>query len=124
MASTTTAKQQAAPPDAMDDRRGRDANTPTDVPKSGWLDILSRTKQQLGEDNLTIVSAGVAFYAFVAVVPALAATVAIYGLVADPSQVTEQVKSLGTVIPGEALPLLEEQMVRITSNDKRPGLAR
>lgn len=106
----------------MDDQgRGRNASKPTEVPKSGWLDILSRTKQQFGEDNLSIVSAGVGFFGFVAVVPALAATIAIYGLVADPAQVTDQIKSLGSVMPGEAMPLLEEQMKRITSNNQAAG---
>jgi membrane protein len=87
------------------------------------LDVLSRTKQQLSEDNLTIVAAGVAFYGFVAVVPALAATVAIYGLVADPAQVTDQVTALARVVPGEALPLLRDQMVRITSNNGAAGIS-
>lgn len=123
MASGTTEKQSASPQDAHDTGRGRTAESPTEVPAKGWLDILSRTKQQVGEDNLTIVSAGVAFYGFVAVVPALAATVAIYGLAADPSQVKDQISNLATVIPGEVLPLLEEQMVRITSDNKTAGLS-
>jgi membrane protein len=116
------AKPDARPQDAHEPGRGRNADKPTEVPKKGWLDILSRTKQQLGEDNLTIVSAGVAFYGFVAVVPALAALVAIYGLVADPSQVGDQVTALATVLPGEALPLLRDQMIRITANDEAAGI--
>jgi membrane protein len=123
MATASTEKPDASPGDAHDSGRGRTAQTPTQVPAKGWLDVLSRTKQQVGEDNLTIVSAGVAFYGFVAVVPALAATVAIYGLAADPSQVKDQISSLATVVPGEVLPLLEEQMVRITSDDKAAGLS-
>jgi membrane protein len=118
----SAAKPHASSHDVHERDRGRNAEKPTDVPKAGWLDILSRTKQQFGEDNLTIVSAGVAFYGFVAVVPALVATVAVYGLVADPSQVTEQIRSLATVVPGEALPLLEEQMIRITSNNQAAGI--
>ena len=122
MATASSEKPVARPQDAHDRGRGRNAQKPTDVPPAGWLDILSRTKQQLGEDNLTIVSAGVAFYGFVAVVPALAAMVAIYGLVADPSQVTDQITALATVLPGEALPLLREQMIRITANDEAAGI--
>ncbi len=117
-----TEKPTAAPDDAHERGRGRNAQTPTDIPKQGWLDVLSRTKQQLTEDNLSVVAAGVAFYGFVAVVPALAATIAIYGLVADPSQVTEQITAMGKVLPGEALPLLREQMIRITSNDQAAGI--
>ncbi|MEO5957972.1 MAG: YihY/virulence factor BrkB family protein [Opitutaceae bacterium] len=121
-ASTSTEKPTATPADAQEGGRGRNAESPSDVPKAGWLDILARTKQQLGEDNLTIVAAGVAFYGFVAVVPALAATVAIYGLMADPSQVADQIAALATVLPGETLPLLRDQMIRITSNDEAAGI--
>lgn len=101
--------------------RGRDAESPTELPKRGWLDILSRTKQQLNEDNLTIVAAGVAFYSFVAVVPALAATISIYGLIADPAQVTENLQTLSRVLPHEVMPLLQEQMTRIVGDNQKAG---
>jgi membrane protein len=102
--------------------RGRNAEKPTDVPKEGWLDILSRTKQQLREDNLSIVAAGVAFYGFVAVVPAIAVMVALYGLIADPSQVAEHLAALSNVLPGEVVPLLKEQMVRIAGDSTTAGI--
>jgi membrane protein len=120
--ASPTAKPDARPQDAHEPGRGRNAVTPTDVPTAGWLDILARTKQQLGEDNLTIVAAGVAFYGFVAVVPSLAALVSFYGLVADPSKVGEQITSLATVVPDEVMPLLREQMIRITTNNQAAGI--
>lgn len=123
MPTVSTEKPIARPEDAHERGRGRNAEKPTDVPGEGWLDILSRTKQQLGEDNLTIVAAGVAFYGFVAVVPALAALVAIYGLVADPAQVTDQITALATMVPDEVMPMLREQMIRITSNTGAAGIS-
>jgi membrane protein len=116
-----TEKPKAPPKELHEHGRGRHAYRPTEIPGKGWLDILTRTKQQIGEDNLTIVSAGVAFYGFVAVVPALAAVIAMYGLVSDPSQVAAQIESLAQVLPNEALPLLHEQMLRITSNQSAAG---
>ena len=62
----------------QDNERGRQADTPSDVPSKGWLDILWRTKEQLNEDNLSIVAAGVAFYAFLALVPALAVVIGMF----------------------------------------------
>ena len=54
----------ARPPDTdrggSDGARGRRARRPTEVPKEGWLDIFWRMKRQVNEDNLAIVSAGVA----------------------------------------------------------------
>ncbi|HUR60184.1 MAG TPA: YihY/virulence factor BrkB family protein [Opitutaceae bacterium] len=111
-----------APAHELEERgRGRHAARPTEIPAKGWLDIFARTKQQVGEDNLDIVSAGVAFYGFVAVVPALAAVIAVYGLVSDPSEVAAQIESLAQVLPREALPMLHEQMLRITSNGSAAG---
>ena len=123
MALASTTKPTAAPHDKHERGRGRNAVKPTDIPKEGWLDILARTKQQLSEDNLTVVAAGIAFYGFVAVVPALAVTVAIYGLAADPSQIPEQITAMAQVVPNSALPMLEEQMLRITSNTKSAGIS-
>ena len=123
MATVPTEKPVADRQDMNERGRGRNAVRPTQVPKAGWLDILARTKQQLGEDNLTIVAAGVAFYGFVAVVPALAALVAIYGLIADPSQVTDQLTAMASIVPSEAMPMLHEQMIRITSNHRAAGIS-
>lgn len=118
----TAEKPSASSHEAHEPGRGRHAEKPSELPKAGWLDVLARTKQQISEDNLSIVAAGVAFYAFVAVVPALAATIAIYGLVSDPAQVAQHFESLARVLPGEVLPLLREQMERIASNDQAAGI--
>lgn len=115
-------KQEATPEEKYEHGRGRSAETPTQIPLKGWLDILARTKQQLDADNLTVVAAGVAFYGFLAVVPALAALIAVYGLVLDPAQVSQQVEALARVLPGEVIPLLREQMTRITTDGKTAGI--
>src|SRR5581483_1824260 len=122
MGFADTAKPIAHPDDAHEPARGRHATRPGEVPGQGWLDVLARTKQQISEDNLSIVAAGVAFYGFVAVVPSLAAIIAVYGLVSDPSQGVKQVEALAHVLPGEVLPLLRDQMLRITSNTHAAGI--
>lgn len=109
-------KPDAQSDDAHERGRGRHANEPHEVPAKGWLDILSRTGKRISADNTTIVAAGVAFYAFVAVVPALAATIGIYGLVSDPTAVSNQITSFAKVLPHEVLPMIEEQLKRITTN--------
>jgi membrane protein len=102
--------------------RGRHADKPSDMPKEGWLDILARTKQQIGEDNLSIVAAGVAFYWFVAIVPSLIVVIAIYGYIADPAQISSHIASLTQIVPDEAMPLLEEQLKRITAQPPGAGI--
>jgi membrane protein len=96
--------------------RGRHADKPSDVPTKGWLDILARTGRRISADNISIVAAGVGFYAFVAVVPALAAIIGIYGLISNPADVSSHVTAFAKILPHEVLPLIEDQLKRITSN--------
>jgi membrane protein len=99
--------------------RGRDAETPARIPARGWKDVLWRVWKQVGENHLSIIAAGVAFYLLLAFVPALAALVAIYGVFADPSEIGARVQQLGGVLPEEALTLIEEQLERLASASSR-----
>ena len=93
-----------------DDDRGRQADQPSDIPMEGWKDIAVRVKDEIGNDHTTLSAAGVAFYGFLASVPALAALVSIYGLFADPDQIEERVQSLFGTLPQAARDLLTEQL--------------
>ena len=92
---------------------GGQADRPTEIPAEGWKQVLLRTKQQITEDNASLLAAGVAFYAFIALFPALIAAVTVYGLVADPEQVQEQVQSFSDTLPPEAASLLSDQLTSI-----------
>lgn len=63
-----------------DDGRGRDARRPGEIPRAGWEDILWRTKNELRADRVTLVAAGVTYYLLLALFPALASMVSLYGL--------------------------------------------
>lgn len=93
---------------------GRRATTPREVPPRGWLDVLKRTRRGVRDEHLSIVAAGVAFYAFLALVPALIAVVAIYGLVANPADVKQQITSFADALPRDAQRLLSNQLSSIT----------
>lgn len=95
--------------------RGRSADKPRDIPKAGWKDILWRSKEELKKDNLSIVAAGVAFYIFLGLIPAFGALISIWGLVADPATIQQQIDSMGGFLPQDVIKLLDEQMSRIAS---------
>jgi membrane protein len=101
-----------------EDGRGRSASRPTDIPKRGWWDILKRTWEQLGEDNISIVAAGVAFYALLSIFPAFGALVSLYGLVADPAQVEKTVASMQGLLPPEAMAILSDQLQSLVQSPK------
>jgi len=90
--------------------RGRDSTRPGKIPARGWLDVLLRVRREISADNLSIVAAGIAFYMMLSIFPALVAAVAIYGLVADPSEVATVVANLSGVLPPSAVGLLEDQL--------------
>jgi hypothetical protein len=77
---------------------GEGATKPTQIPKAGWWAILKRTWAQMSEDNVSMLAGGVAFFAMLSIFPALTAMVSLYGLVADPRTVEQQVAAMGAVI--------------------------
>jgi membrane protein len=81
--------------------------------RRAWVDMLLRTKRGAERDHLGMVAAGVAFYAFLSVFPALAAIVSVYGLLSDPNQVEQQLNALGSFMPGGVREILSEQLRRI-----------
>ena len=82
--------------------RGHNAEKPTQIPKKGWKDIALRVKDRLTKDHVSIVSAGIAFYFFLAIFPAIAAALSIYGLVMEPAEVAQQMSQLANVLPEQA----------------------
>ena len=92
---------------------GRSAQSPANIPGEGWRQVGLRAWKQSSEDNIGLVAAGVAFYAFLALVPLLAATVLSYGLIAAPDTVLKNVRSLTTVMPAQAAKLVGEQLLSV-----------
>jgi membrane protein len=97
-------------------RTGREANSPWQMPWAGWKQVAVRTWKQSSEDNVALISAGVSFYGFLAMVPLLGATVIIYGLVANPQTVLANVKSLTSVMPADAATLIGEQLMSVVQS--------
>jgi membrane protein len=84
--------------------------------------VASRLRLRIREHNLTLVAAGVAFYAFLALVPALVAFISIYGLVANPANVTQQVRDVASALPKEVQNFLVYQLTSIV-NANRAGVS-
>jgi membrane protein len=97
------------------DAAGREAERPSQIPSRGWFSILRRVMAEVKEDNVTLLAAGVAFYAMLAIFPAIIAVVTVYGLVADPNQVEAQVSEFAKSLPAGADQLLTEQLQNVVS---------
>ncbi len=96
--------------------RGRQATNPTEIPKRGWWDVLLRTKDEIDNDNLSVIAAGVAFYAFLSIPAVLTATVALWGMVSDPAGIEAQIAQLTGVLPDQVRSILVDQLTAVSSN--------
>ena len=93
--------------------RGRDARTPRQIPRLGWKDIAFRTAKEIGDDDLATVARSIAFSGMLALFPALAAFVSVYGLFADVQTARDHLAGLTGVVPAEAMTLIGDQMIRL-----------
>jgi membrane protein len=94
-------------------RRGRDAENPSNITRKGWKDILLRVYRRISEHRIISFAAAVTFYNLLAIFPAIAALVAIYGLFADPSVIGHQVDSLSGVLPSSAIDIVRTEADRV-----------
>jgi membrane protein len=103
----------------MSERRpdvpGLDADKPTQIPAAGWWQVLKRSWAEAKADQVPLLAAGVAFFGFLSVFPAIAAAVLTYGLIADPGQIRDQVGKLTAAMPASGRELLLEQLDTLTS---------
>ena len=102
---------------AREPGRGREASSPADIPVRGWKDILWRMLWSIPENRILSTAGGVAFFALLAVFPAVATVVSLYGLVADTSTIRSHLSLLAGILPGGVLELIGEQISLIIAQD-------
>ncbi len=107
----------------MQQSRGHEAKAPWHIPARGWADILSRAWKDTSKRNLSLVAGGVTYYLLLALFPALAALVSVYGLVANPADVANSVQSLSGMLPPSTVELIGGGLQQLASaSSKSLGL--
>ena len=101
---------------------GGEADKPTEIPPKGWLQVVKRGWAEAKIDQVPLLAAGVAFYAFLAIFPSLIATVLIYGLVVEPQRIAEQVGQLTAGLPGDASKLITDQITLASTRETGAGI--
>jgi membrane protein len=102
---------------------GGKAARPTEIPARGWIQVAKRGWREAKADQVPLLAAGVAFYAFLAIFPALIAIVSIYGLFADPSTIANQLNSLTAALPDEAAQIITDQVTTLSSRRQTLGIS-
>jgi membrane protein len=96
------------------------ASAPMHKPHSlrGWLNAAGKTYLHAGEHKLALLAAGVAFFGFLAIFPALGAVLMVWGLFAEPADVFERMGFMRSIMPAGAFDTLVEQLLAITRTDQ------
>jgi membrane protein len=97
-------------------QRGRTAARPTKIGARGYRDVGARLKRDVKADDVSLLAAGVAFYAMLALVPSLVALVSVYGLVADPNDIGRNVDDVLSAAPQEVRDLVSSQLSSIVES--------
>lgn len=103
------------------DEKGTASHPTAVLPRSprGWWRFSRTVWDETSADQVPLLAAGVAFFAFVSVFPALLATGLVYGLVADPEQVSDQIQTVSDVLPEGARELVVTQLELVTEASQR-----
>lgn len=86
---------------------------------SVYWDALKGSIALVSENNLALISAGVAFFSMLSLFPALAALIALLGLISDPVFVIAQLEEIRSLLPNDVYDIINAQVVGLvtTRND-------
>jgi membrane protein len=110
------AGKMAGEPSEADLAHGREATWPSHIPARGWRDIALRVGENISRTDLSLIAAGLAFFAFLAIPSALTALVALYGLAFDPAAVGRQIAAMKGVVPDDAIGIISNELTQITQS--------
>ena len=96
--------------------RGRHAQVPGDIPPRGWHDIVWRVMRAARRNRITMLAAGVAFYALLALFPTIAAVISLWGLLFDPYEAGQQLYEISRFMPPDAANLIDQQAQQVVES--------
>lgn len=104
------------------DMPGAQADKPTEIPASGWKQVFARAWKEAKADNVPMLAGGVAFFAFLALFPAMIALISLWGLVVGGEAAARQAEGLTQGLPQEASEIITTQMTEVGQQDSGLGV--
>lgn len=98
---------------------GRLADGPVEIPWPGWRAVLRRVGMEMISDRASLVAAGCAFYATLALFPLITMLISLYGLVFDPVTVEPQLEALRGLLPPSAYDLIAERVHQLVTQPRQ-----
>ncbi len=97
-------------PEVRDIEFGRRAESPADIPFRGWRQVIARTWREVSSDRVSLVAAGCAFWATLALFPAISTLISLYGIAFDPLTVEPQLQVVRGFLPPAAFALIADRV--------------
>ncbi len=95
---------------------GRLLRAPFTIRGRGWAQVLRGTWREISSDSVSLAAAGCAFWATLALFPAISTLVSLYGLLFDPASVEPQLDQLRPLLPPAAFALIVQQVKTLVSH--------
>ncbi|MEH6674180.1 MAG: YihY/virulence factor BrkB family protein [Sulfitobacter sp.] len=80
-----------------------------------YWDALKAALVDIADKNVSLIAAGVAFYAMLSLFPAIAALVTILSLISDPVVVIAQLEDMRGLLPNDVYDILNDQVVSLVT---------
>lgn len=93
------------------------ASTPTDLSWKSWKKALLKTKDAIGNKNLSMLASGIAYGGTLAFFPLVVACVAIASILISESQINEVVAAISSFLPSDMAGLLSAQLTNAVNNE-------
>ena len=92
------------------------ARSPRELDRASWWSVAKGVGVAAIDMDVAMRSAGVAYYAFLSIFPAVASAILVFGLVTDISFVEGRYQEALAVLPSQAAELLDAQIVALLTN--------
>ncbi|HWA01791.1 MAG TPA: YihY/virulence factor BrkB family protein [Caulobacterales bacterium] len=92
--------------------------SPASLSLAQWWCVFREVRSASRRANLNLVSAGIAFFALMAIIPGLAATLALFAAFGDPRFLADQLQALRGIAPDAVLDILDDQVRRLLAIDR------
>src|SRR5262245_6462575 len=86
--------------------------------RRAWLEFLRLLYSAIGQHRVVSIAAGVAFFVLLAIFPAIAALVSVYGIFADPAAIRTHLNELASLLPDGAIQIVSDELGRLASGGK------
>lgn len=94
-------------------------DAPSEIPARGWVQTAKRVFASIGEDRVMAEAASVTYYSLLAIFPAMAALISIYGLIADPAVIGKHLDTIAGVVPAGGVQIISDQIHALTTAPKK-----